>query len=109
MMRTVILLAGIYYGLHAGYETAQRWRPDPAVESAVDIRCGAVPMEDRASCENGLRQQFQIGASEPTAVLRKHCTRWQGPWDAVRSGPAAKPGIDAPALCVERYGGWIRG
>ena len=109
MMRTLMLLLCVFYGLQAGYETAQRWRPDHTVESAVDIRCGGVPLADRASCEDGLRQQFAIGASEPTDVLRKHCTRWQGPWAAVHSAQSANPGLEAPALCVERYGGWIRG
>jgi hypothetical protein len=109
MMRNLMLLAAAYYGLQAGYETAQRWRPDPAVESAVDIRCGSVAIDDRVLCEDGLRQEFEIGASEPTAVLRKHCTRWRGPWSAVRPAGNPESGLEAPALCVERYGGWIQG
>jgi hypothetical protein len=108
-MKTLILLLGVYYCVQAGYETAQRWRPDPEVESALVIRCAGVPLNDRDLCEDGLRQEFEIGAIEPSAVVRQHCTRWQGPWASGTSDPGSVPGIEAPALCVERYGGWIRG
>jgi hypothetical protein len=74
---------------------------DPEVRAALRVRCGSLDEPSLRSCERSLSNRIAGGSIDPAAILRMHCTRWQGPWGQVTEQP--------PPICDERYGGWIRG
>ena len=74
---------------------------DPEVRAALHVRCGNLDRPDHRSCERTLSDRIAAGSIDPGAIVRMHCTRWQGPWGQVTEQP--------PPICYERYGGWIRG
>jgi len=76
------------------------WTPNPDVVTALEVRCADELQRGDDSCATDLSQRFASGELEPLAVIRSHCTRWQGPWESAE---------EPPRLCQERFGGWIRG
>jgi hypothetical protein len=76
-------------------------RLDPDVRAALEVRCGRLDDATHRECEQSLSHRIADGSIDPQAIVRMHCTRWQGPWGRVTEQP--------PPICAERYGGWIRG
>lgn len=69
---------------------------------ALEARCGQLQSAwQRSTCEDSLAARFSSGDSTPQSVLRLHCTRVGSVWDA----PLPEP----PALCTDRFGGWLSG
>ncbi len=97
-MRLLLGLSGLALAAHVSGIT---WIPeqDQDVQLAISIRCGELHGEMRVACETRWEEQFEAGLRDPESVVQLHCTRWQSPWTAEKSKP--------PALCTERYGGWI--
>ena len=74
--------------------------PDDA-EVALEARCGAMQESMRRACEEALTARFASGGASPESFIRIHCTRVESVWESRRTEP--------PALCAERYGGWVTG
>lgn len=74
--------------------------PDEAIV-ALEARCGGMQDWMRRTCEDSLSARFASGKASPESVIRLHCTRVESVWDA--------PLPDPPALCAERFGGWVTG
>jgi hypothetical protein len=74
--------------------------PDPDEGNAIEIRCGELAGWQRSECESSLVARFNAGATDPESVLRLHCTRVDSDWDT-RPRPAP------PAVCTQRFGGWL--
>jgi hypothetical protein len=72
--------------------------PDDAAV-ALAVRCGELDAGKRRICEEALAARFSSGEATPDAVLRLHCTRVGNVWEASLPEP--------PALCAERFGGWL--
>jgi hypothetical protein len=68
---------------------------------ALEARCGAMQESKRRTCEEALTARFAAGGASPESLIRLHCTRVESVWDARLPEP--------PALCAERYGGWVTG
>ncbi len=68
---------------------------------ALEARCGGMQEWMRRTCEEALSDRFASGRASPESLIRLHCTRVESVWDA----PLPEP----PALCAERYGGWVAG
>ena len=68
---------------------------------ALEARCGGMQEVMRQACEETLSARFASGEASPKSLIRIHCTRVESVWDA--------PLPDPPALCVERFGGWVNG
>jgi len=68
---------------------------------ALEARCGGMQVLMREACEESLSARFASGQASPETLIRIHCTRVESVWDA----PLPQP----PALCVERFGGWLSG
>jgi len=76
-------------------------RFDPEVRAALQVRCERFDGARSRECERTLSARIASGSVDPAAILRMHCTRWEGVWGHVTEPP--------PAICAERFGGWIRG
>ena len=67
--------------------------------SAVAIECGEFAAALQRACESELEEDLRAGLRSAGAIIQMHCTRWRSPWDSSTETP--------PAICTERYGGWI--
>ena len=74
---------------------------DPDVRAALGVRCGNLDESISRECQRALSDRIATGSIDPGAILRMHCTRWEGPWGRVTESP--------PQICADRFGGWIRG
>ena len=72
--------------------------PDDA-SVALEARCGGMQEAMRRTCKEALSVRFASGQTSPASLILLHCTRVESVWDA----PLPKP----PALCVQRFGGWV--
>ena len=105
-MRWILGFAGTlaiaFHAMSAGWlGLSLPGRLDPDVRAALGVRCGSFDEATSHQCEQSLSDRIAAGSIDPGAILRMHCTRWQGPWSRVTEVP--------PPICAERYGGWIRG
>jgi len=73
--------------------------PPDDTSVALQARCGGMQEAMRRSCEESLSARFASGETNPESLIRLHCTRVESVWDA--------PLPDPPALCIERFGGWV--
>jgi len=112
-MRALIILMlsfGVGYGLTRSDELWPMLEasaliapaPNPDRHRALELRCGGLDGWQRSECEMGLVARFESGESDPESVLRLHCTRVRSLWE---HAPAPAP----PAVCKQRYGGWLTG
>ena len=97
----VCLAAALHVGSR-GFERLEVWFAAPEVAAALDVRCGDFVSRERHACELVLHDQFAEGELDPVAVLRQHCTRRGSVWPGSHRA-------DPPAMCVDRFGGWISG
>lgn len=75
--------------------------PPDAASVALEARCGGMQERMRQTCETTLTARFASGEANPESMIRIHCTRVESVWDA----PLPEP----PAVCMERFGGWLSG
>jgi hypothetical protein len=68
--------------------------------AVLALECDQGEQKQRDECVDRYERAFSSGETDPLAVLRMHCTRWQNAWDKDSSEP--------PSLCVEHFGGWVR-
>ncbi|MFP6628427.1 MAG: hypothetical protein VCC67_05260 [Myxococcota bacterium] len=75
--------------------------PPDAASVALEARCGGLQERMRQTCEATLTARFASGEASPESLIRIHCTRVESVWDA----PLPEP----PAVCIQRFGGWLSG
>ena len=66
---------------------------------ALEARCGGMQEAMRRTCKEALSVRFASEQTSPASLILLHCTRVESVWDA----PLPEP----PALCVQRFGGWV--
>lgn len=76
-------------------------RLDRDERHAVALQCRTMSRTLRASCEREISAALRAGTFDPDVVLRVYCTRFENEWSNFVE--------TVPELCVERYGGWLRG
>jgi hypothetical protein len=112
-MRALIILSlsfGVGYGLiHSDalrpiLEATALVEPEPHPDHhrALELRCGELDGWRRSECETHLVARFDSGDSNPESILRRHCTRVYNVW---QQAPTPTP----PAVCRQRFGGWLAG
>jgi hypothetical protein len=74
---------------------------DPKVQAAIQLRCESGPANLHLACARELEHEFESGAREPEAIVRRHCTRFSNEWAVEAERPLP--------ICTELYGGWIEG
>jgi hypothetical protein len=67
--------------------------------AVLALECDQGEQKQRDECVDRYERSFSSGETDPLAVLRMHCTRWQNTWEKASSEP--------PSLCVEHFGGWV--
>jgi len=100
MFVTTALLLGLYGWSEEYPDRAARAQAEADVRAALEVRCDRGEEPGARECERTLTERFAAGRTSPQAVLRMHCTKWQGPFVKVSEEP--------PQLCVDRFGGWLR-
>jgi len=95
----VMSLALIAHQNGVGELLVSRAEALPSGEVLV-LECDQFEQRQRDECVDRYERAFSSGETDPLAVLRMHCTRWQNTWEQASSGP--------PSLCVEHFGGWVR-
>lgn len=103
-MRYGLLALGVIVciALHGWLSHATGVALSDEARSAIDLRCNGRDGHAARECRRLLEKLYLAGALDPERTLRAHCTRVTTVEWGVR--PPAPP-----ALCVQRYGGWLKG
>ena len=108
-MRHALLVAGLALGLGlccqglvVGYGLITDGALSPEARLAVQLRCGDGAERENRECRSTLKRLYLSGALDPDRTLRSYC-------DEVKTAPWGGRRPPAPAVCVERYGGWQAG
>jgi hypothetical protein len=89
--------------LAQGFEpTSSLVGPATPERLAIEIRCGALAGVDARDCAARLTARIAAGGIDAESVVRLHCTRIENVWIR-RSAP------EPPAVCTQRFGGWLTG
>lgn len=99
MTAALCLLAWSDPGTRDRIESAFAKPVDVHVAAAIEVRCASEYEAFRDECAVELKRDFELGSSDPEAIVRLHCTRISGDW---ASHPTA-----ADSVCEKIYGGWI--
>ena len=104
-MRNILIALGIAagIGLHQAWlASAASLALSDEARLAIELRCEGRQGRAGRECRELLEKLYLARTLDPERTLRAHCTRSRMiEWGA--RPPAA------PALCVERYGGWQNG